>query len=57
MRNSSDVFKSYPIPSVSETMNPEKLKDEKGKKAELRNDWGKNDFKAMIRRNMDERRS
>ena len=52
MRNSSEVFKTYAIPSVSATMNPEKILLESGNKAKNVRDWGNNDFKAIVLRNM-----
>ena len=52
MRNSSEVFKSFPIPSVSESINPEKIMKEPGDKAKNIKDWGNNDFKAIVLRNM-----
>lgn len=52
MRNSSEVFKSFPIPSVSETMNPEKIMKEPGDKAKNIKDWGNNDFESIVLRNM-----
>ena len=52
MRNSSEVFKTYAIPSVSACMNPEKIMNEAGNKAKNVRDWGNNDFKAIVLRNM-----
>ena len=52
MRNSSEVFKTYAIPSVSAAMNPEKIMAESGNKAKNVRDWGRNDFKAIVLRNM-----
>ena len=52
MRNSSEVFKTYTIPSVSACMNPEKIMNEAGNKAKNVGDWGNNNFKAIVLRNM-----
>ena len=52
MRNSAEVFKGFPVSSVSETMNPEKIMKEPGDKAKNVKDWGNNDFKAIVLRNM-----
>ena len=52
MRNSSEVFKTYTIPSVSALMNPEKIIAESSNKAKNVRDWGNNDFKAIVLRNM-----
>jgi hypothetical protein len=52
MRNSTEVFKTFAIPSVSAAMNPEKIMLESGNKAKNVKDWGRNDFKAIVLRNM-----
>ena len=52
MRNSSEVFKTFAVPSVSAVMNPEKIMQESGNKAKNVKDWGRNDFKAIVLRNM-----
>ena len=54
MTNCTEVFRNSAVKSVSEFMNPEKLSEEKGIKADLRRDWGNDDYKAIVRRNMDE---
>lgn len=52
MRSCTEALKQAAIVHVSETMNPEKLASESDGKAKNRNDWGKSDFKSIVRRNM-----
>ena len=52
MRNCSEVFKTYAIPSVSAVMNSEKIMAEPGNKAKNVRDWGRNDFRSIVLRNM-----
>ena len=52
MRNCNDILKALAVKSVSESLNPEKLSQEKGKRADNRRDIGKGDFKSIVRRNM-----
>lgn len=52
MRNSSEVFRTFTVPSVSESMNPEKIMREPGDKAKNIKDWGNNNFRAIVLRNM-----
>lgn len=52
MRSCTEVLKNTAIVHVSETMNPEKLAAETDDKAKNRNDWGNDDYRSIILRNM-----
>ena len=52
MRNCSEVFKTYDVSSVSAIMNPEKIMAESSNKAKNVRDWGRNDFRSIVLRNM-----
>lgn len=52
MRNCNEVFKSIAVKTVSEAMKPEKLMKEKGDRAENRRDFGNDDYKSIVLRNM-----
>lgn len=52
LRNSTEVFKSFSIPSVSGKMNLKKIGKDPNHCAKNAQDWGKGDYKAIIDRNM-----
>lgn len=53
MKNATEYLKNCKVVSVSEGMSPNYLAKETGKGVDDRNDWGKGDYGAIIRRNME----
>lgn len=54
MKNATECLKNCKVVRVSEGLSPNYLAKETGKKVDDRNAWGRDDFGAIIRRNMEE---
>lgn len=53
MKNSIEYLKGCKVPSVSEKMSAEFLEREGKSRRDKRNAWGNDDFKALIKKNME----
>ena len=50
--NCNEQLKKVSVPRATEYFNPEKFQNDANKKAKDARDWGNDDYRAIIRRNM-----